>query len=205
MTLDLWDVRRRVSQRNERVNSSSSKEMMEAFRVLLKSPNVENAIIFYKAEAHFLEYHPRNRNIYGPIVLDAIKNKKFVIERPQLHKRGLSTENPERGYVYYATSEQRLRQGKIGYTAKMTPEQRCQKFKSRYSYYDFKCKAWAYVDNPLSFEDYVQSMIREDLVSGCVYRDSTEWYRCSRKKFVETVLAVSANHDLCIYSTSWNK
>jgi hypothetical protein len=200
--LDLWKIKRAVSQRSKRSESHLASKMYETFNKIIDEQSIKNAEAFKSAEELFLGSHPRNKERYADSVIESIRSGHYVINRPLIHGYGINKNNPSKGYVYIARSTERLWQLKIGYTT-MDPKKRCSAFKYKYSYKDFELYEWIYCDDPVRIEKETQSEFRERLVNGFVTNDSREWYYINREEFMNSTERLSKILGLRIYHRSW--
>ena len=192
--MDLYRIYRALQQRKkreyEKIGSdplilSFAEAAVEAMAEVLESPTVESCQALIEVEAEYLRLGHASARDYGNLVLLAIQNGDYEINRPYIKKLSVSHEAPEWGWIYIATSQSKPKQVKIGYTTQDI-NQRFSKYKSRYGY-GLNCYFSEYINNPAAIEELLSILFREYLVSGMRTGDSIEWYKLTPSKALKVL------------------
>ena len=203
---DLWKIYKAAKQRFNRSNNIDQKHFaeksVEAIKIVLENPTVENALKFASAEQEYLNHWSTKTSVvsYSGRVVDSIRNNNFTSSKPKLNLPGFG-DHPAEGFIYIATSDTRLSQIKIGYTT-LPLKKRMQLYRTRYQYL-IKPEAYAWVQNPAKIEKILQEKLKELRVCGLENGDSNEWYQCNIQMVTCFIDIIADEHDLIITSKTW--
>jgi hypothetical protein len=114
----------RASRATSLKNAMLANSLVVQMKSILEKPTVDKAKKLQELEEAFFEakHSPLSSHWFSPTVLEAIKSKNYVIDRPFVNVNGASGYEPDDGYIYVAESVGISDHIKVGFTL-LEPEQ----------------------------------------------------------------------------------
>lgn len=194
----------RASRATSLKNAMLANSLVAQMESILGKPTVDKAKKLQKLEEAFFEARqiPLSNNWFSPTVLEAIKSKNYVIERPTVNVNRVSGYAPADGYIYVAESVGISDHIKVGFTL-LEPEQRISKYQAKYRD-NVLLNGFAHVDSPVQIGKEISFRLKKYSAGAELKHKSNEIYLCSAEKAVATIFESARDLRLRIYKSTWD-
>ena len=200
MALDLYAKYKAFHLRNAKATGSRQKlhadKCLQLIKLVMDKPTIANANALMMHEKSYLLFSQSNK-LHSIEILEAIRSKTYVINRPVINKKFLNAHNPSAGLVYIAQEEEGAQKIKIGYTT-LNINLRLRKLRYKYKLKElnlFFCEKFKF---PAVIEDVLCDSLKSKRIPGQAKLAGVEWYGVSPEIAVILIYMIAIENKFVI-------